>query len=149
MARQKNFSGRGFEQKQPEIIAQELVDNYQKANLFYQNNKPKFTKEYLIDNILPPIIQQANKDKKINKVFSEAQIESLTNLLRLITVSFTWRYETSRKEQIEKDYSELKTSVQKMIIRNDELAKQNSKLLEIVNSHSVQTWLKFIRLIKK
>ncbi|HEM3473077.1 glycosyltransferase [Streptococcus suis] len=67
-----NFSGRGFEdnQKSPQEIFEDIMENYDDAKKFYTENVEFFRKKYQLSNVLPQLIEQLENDNKEIQLFS-------------------------------------------------------------------------------
>lgn len=127
-AMRKNFSGRGFRDKTPEEIVEEIVNNYTKATSFYIERQEDFQKDFIISNNIPELFKKAQSVKTKNVIFSKAFIAATKSLLTLVTIDFEQWHNSFQKEA---------------------LIKENKNLNDIVNSRSVRIWLKINRIIRR
>lgn len=72
LAEYHNFSGRGFEenQKSPQEIFEDILENYDEAKKFYTENVDFFRQKYQLSNVLPQLIEQIENDNKEIQLFS-------------------------------------------------------------------------------
>ncbi len=127
-AMRKNFSGRGFHDKTPEEIVDDIVNNYTKATSFYAERQEDFRKDFIISNNIPELFKKAQNAKTKNIIFSKTFIAATKSLLTLVTIDFEQWHNSFQKEA---------------------LIKENKNLNDIVNSRSVRIWLKINRIIRR
>lgn len=63
IAEYHNFSGRGFQTKSAETIANEIINNYKTAIEYQRSQKINFRKKYALDIVLPAIFKKIDKCK--------------------------------------------------------------------------------------
>lgn len=148
-AREKNFSGRGFQTKTPKKIIDELISGYKSAATYHLNNKPKFQKEYSINQVIPALFKQANLQTKKTTPLSNANIAAHRSLLRLVEIDFNkWHQVYANNmlhdeyKSLQQNYNSLKQSYETLNNKLMSLESENQDLKTIVNSRSVKTWLK-------
>jgi hypothetical protein len=134
-AMRKNFSGRGFHDKTPEEIVEDIIDNYDKAAAYYTEQQKDFQKTFVISNIIPELFKKAQGAKTKNTVFSKSFIAATKSLLTLVMIDFEqWRNNFQKEALIKENYN---------------LKNENKNLNIIINSRSVQAWLKINKIIKR
>ncbi len=138
-AKKLNFSGRGFHDKTPEEITDEIILGYHSAANYYANNQKIFQEQFLIKNVLPGLLQKAKSNPKDIKPFSKAKIASMTSLLKLVMIDFERWYDSYESSSI----------INKLRQENRKLRNNNQQLQAVVSSKSVQLWLKLNRAIKR
>lgn len=127
-AMRKNFSGRGFHDKTPGEIVDDIVNNYTKATSFYTERQEDFRKDFIISNNIPELFKKAQNAKTKNIIFSKTFIAATKSLLTLVMIDFEQWHNNFQKEA---------------------LIKENKNLNDIVNSRSVRIWLKINRIIRR
>lgn len=147
--REKNFSGRGFQTKTPEKIINELISNYQSAAAYHLDNRPRFQKEYSIDQVIPKLFKHADLQNKRVAPLSSANIAAHRSLLKLVDINFNKWYQVytnnllhDEYESLRQNYNSLKQDYEALNNRTNNLELENQDLKTIVNSRSVKTWLK-------
>ena len=134
-AESRNFSGRGFRDKTPEEIVDDLLSGHAAARKYAAKRRTKFQAKFSIDQVIPRIFDQALKTDHPLASFSPARIAAMTSLLRLVAIDFERWY----------DCSQLSANLRAQNTENATLRRDNTRLREIVASKSVQMWLKLNR----
>lgn len=147
-AREKNFSGRGFQTKTSETIIDELVSGFQSAATYHSDNKLKFQNEYSIDQVIPKLFEKASSQRKKITPLSGANIAAHSSLLRLVEIDFNKWSLVYADRLLHEDYRLLQQSYEALNNKVINLESENQNLKTIVNSRSVKTWLKLNRAIR-
>ena len=141
-AKKYNFSGRGFRDKTPEEIVDDLILYYPKAKRFHDENQDDFADEYLIDNVATRVFMKASASRRTIEPFSSAKVAAHTSLLRLVEIDFGHWYVNFRNAAQMQQYDELMN-------KNRKLENINRVQNEILQSRSIRTWLKLNRIIRR
>ena len=141
-AKKYNFSGRGFRDKTPEEIVNDLISYYSKAKRFHDENQDDFADEYLINNVAARVFMKASSSRRLIAPFSSARIAAHTSLLRLVEIDFGHWYANFRNAAQMQQYDEL-------INKKRELEDINRAQNEILQSRSIRTWLRLNRAIRR
>ncbi len=154
-AREKNFSGRGFQTKTSETIVHELISGYQSAVNYHSNNKLLFQKEYSIDQVILKLFKQSNLQTKKIAPLSNANIAAHRSLLRLVEINFNKWFQIYQSNilrteiiSLQKDYESLQHNYNILVEETLNLKKDNQAMQTIINSRSIQAWLKLNRAIR-
>ena len=134
-AESRNFSGRGFRDKTPAEIVDDLLSGHAAARKYAAKRRTKFQAKFSIDQVIPRIFDQALKTDHPLASFSPARIAAMTSLLRLVAIDFERWY----------DCSQLSANLRAQNTENATLRRDNAHLQEIVSSRSIQAWLKLNR----
>ena len=141
-AKKYNFSGRGFRDKTPEEIVNDLILYYSKAKGFHHDNLDDFADEYLIDNVATKVFRKAAASRRTIKPLSSARVAAHTSLLRLVEIDFGHWYVNFRNATQMQQYDELMN-------KKRELENINRVQNEILQSRSIRAWLKLNRIIRR
>lgn len=138
-AESRNFSGRGFRDKAPAEIVDDLLSGYATACGYAAKHRAKFQAKFSIDQVIPRIFDQALNFNRLLTPFSPARIAAMTSLLRLVAIDFERWY----------DAYQLSANLRAQGTEIAALRRDNARLHEIVSSRSIQTWLKLNRIKTK
>ena len=81
LARENNFSGRGFGKKDRSIIAEEIIKGYSDSSRFHTINRQRFISEYSLDSVMVDVFSDIEPAKKVNDTnFSREYINYLISM---------------------------------------------------------------------
>lgn len=83
-AKYYNFSGRGFGDKSKTIISKEIINGYNAALKFHNENRQKFIDEYSIDAVLGDLLTEIDKQSAPRVKFEKEYINLLVSMQILI-----------------------------------------------------------------
>jgi hypothetical protein len=136
-AKETNFCGSyGFDYKKPEQIVEEILGGYKKAKSFQKNHHDAFLKDFLISNIVDDIFLNCHKKKSHD--FSKEYITMLSSAQDFAKIRFeSWS-----------DVYRLQNELKLRDIEAARLSEELSGAKQVLDSRSIQAWLKFNRLIR-
>jgi len=145
LASDKNFSGRGFDQKEPAVIVNDIQFGYKKATAYHELNRNRFINNYSIDKVLPKII----KDIKIKNIesFSLEYINYLKATKGLVHL-FIILYQNNeinflKQKKINEDYQNL------LIIKENEIKATKDEYNKFKNKKLIKITIKLENFIRK
>lgn len=130
LAKENNFSGRGFDKKKPEEITREMIEQFQPALEFVKNiggnERENLTLETRMDALLSEMLLLPPHSKSITGVDKEVYVE----LRNLIYEKFPimHHYNSLRKKPLilEEKVAELQKSLDEAILKYNEVVLSNS-----------------------
>ena len=128
---EKNFSGRGFEVKTAENIAEEIIKNYTDALNYQRDRRVDFIYKFSIHKTLPLVINELNTKKAPR--FTKRYVDYL--LITYRKNSDDLIYMRQQQKMIKKNMINLEKSNKQKNILDKELVKKRNELAEIKNSY--------------
>lgn len=119
-----NYSGRGFDKKEPEIIAQEIIDDYDKTLKYQLKNRDKFIEDLSIANVLPKVLG-STEVRAIDK-FDDEYSQYLIGVMTMMKYKFYYENDLA----VLKDKQILtEKNIEKLQLENTNLYKEINELM--------------------
>lgn len=148
-----NFSGRGFSQKQPSEIADEIVSKFTDAQKYVASMSDRMLKRYTLEERVADILKNLSNNNRNKAMISKGDIEGYKLALPLLMGSFSGS--AHRKEREAKQRSDMLSELEKLRterqVQQGEINRLNGELLAIMASKSYRAGniiAKLARLLK-